>query len=310
VNRRTPARLALAALVLPSVAFAQRGEHAPHVLSLPASTRALGLADAYVAVRDVDALLYNPALLALGRSGGAAGSVERYGSNGTLFSLAGSNTLGDGAGVGVALRWLSYDALTFSGRPTRYRDAVRGLHLGGNVAASSTEAALAGAATLFGVRVGASAQWVEERIGAESDAHAAATLGAAKNMGVVTVGAALQDIGGSVRIAGERLDLPTRLTVGFAGGGLPVGPVDFGLSTALSVRRDGRVMPAAGVEFDYSPLEGVGGVLRLGGRVPEPGAESPLTGGATVYLDRISLDVAVEGYAGRGTGVRVGMRVR
>jgi hypothetical protein len=309
VKRRTPSLLVLAALSRPALATAQRGEHAPLVLSLPASTRALGMADAYVAVRDVDALLYHPALLAFGRVG-ASGSVERYGSNGTLLSLTGSQSMGDGAGVGVAMRWLDYDARTAASGPTRFREAVRGLHLGGDTPASSVEAAIAGAATMFGVGVGASVQWVEEQVGDSRDAHAATTVGAARRLGPGIVGLAIQDIGGSLRIAGERLDLPTRLTVGFAGGGLPVGPVDVGLTTALSVRRDGRVMPAGGVEVDYSPLEGIGAIARVGGRVSEPGAESPLTGGATLYMDRVALDFAVEGYAGRGTGLRIGLRVR
>lgn len=137
-----------------------------------------------------------------------------------------------------------------------------------------------------------------------------ATLGVAKPMWFGTIGASIQDIGESLRLDGERLALPTRVTVGFAGGGMPLGPVDFGLSSALSVRRDGRVMPGAGVELDWSPIEGMGAVARFGGRVPERGGESPLTGGATVYVDRISLDLGIEGYSGKGTGVRIGVRVR
>ena len=59
------ASLAASLAFAPSVARAQQEGHAPMVLQLPASARALALADAWSGGRDVDAIFYNPAQLSL-----------------------------------------------------------------------------------------------------------------------------------------------------------------------------------------------------------------------------------------------------
>ena len=59
-------------------ARAQAAGFGPIVLQLPASTRAIGFGNAYVGVRDPEAVFYNPAQL--GVRPGVAMSAERYGS--------------------------------------------------------------------------------------------------------------------------------------------------------------------------------------------------------------------------------------
>ena len=56
---------------------------------------------------------------------------------------------------------------------------------------------------------------------------------------------------------GTSAALPTRATLGAAAAGYPVGPFDLAASTAVSVRRGGRVSPAGGVELGYMPIDGV-----------------------------------------------------
>ena len=108
---------------------------------------------------------------------------------------------------------------------------------------------------------------------------------------------------------GTSARLPTRATIGYAAAG-PVGPLDVAISTAVSVRRGGRVSPAGGVELGYLPIDGVSFAGRIGGRLPEKNAESPVTLGASFTFDRISVDYGFEPYQGKGSGHRVGLRIR
>jgi hypothetical protein len=109
---------------------------------------------------------------------------------------------------------------------------------------------------------------------------------------------------------GTSAALPTRGILGASSAGLPLGPLDVAASAAVSVRRGGRVSPAGGVEFGYMPIDGVIFAGRVGGRLPEKNAESPVTLGASFTFDRLSIDYGFEPYQGKGDGHRIGIRVR
>jgi hypothetical protein len=303
---RLVASFAVLALA-PDAGRAQSSEHAPLAVQLPSSTRALALGDAYVAVRDVDALLYNPALLAGARSGVAA-SAQLYGKSATLVSATSTVGFGQTFGVGLGVQLLDFvspGAGIYPVPPGQLTRFVSGK-------AMSAVIALGAGMVVKGVRVGASAKYLDESLGLteQRDATVAADLGASKDFGPVTVGLSVQDIGPALELSGREGKLPTRVTAGLAGFGLPVGPLDFGLSSALSVRRDGRVIPAAGAELSWIPIEGIGATGRLGLRYPDPHAGSPVTLGASAFLDRLSVDYAFEGFTGPGSGHRIGIRIR
>jgi hypothetical protein len=65
-----------------------------------------------------------------------------------------------------------------------------------------------------------------------------------------------------------------------------------------------------GVEFSYVPIDGIVFAGRVGGRLPEKNAESPVTLGGSFTFDRISFDYGFEPYKGKGSGHRVGVRIR
>ena len=58
------------------------------------------------------------------------------------------------------------------------------------------------------------------------------------------------------------------------------------------------------------PIDGVSFAGRIGGRVPEKNAESPLTLGASFTFDRLSVDYGFEPMQGEGSGHRFGLRIR
>jgi len=292
-------------LLAPLTAGAQAIGIGPVVLQLPASTRAIGFGNAYVGVREPEAVFYNPAQL--GIRPGVAISAERYGSASTAGAFASTYVFGP-IGFGVGVQMLDFD----SGSPGYPGGAPNGEQLltPGQFSASSLVAAVAVEMAYKGIRWGVTGKVAEDRVAGERDGVLLADVGAAKEIGPVTAGVTVQNLGTNPKMVGTSAELPMRATLGVASGGLPVGPLDLALSTAVSVRRGGRVSPAGGVELGYVPIEGVTFAGRVGGRLPEKNAEAPVTLGASFTFDRVSIDYGFEPYQGPGSGHRVGVRIR
>ena len=84
---------------------------------------------------------------------------------------------------------------------------------------------------------------------------------------------------------------------------------DFNATGAVSVLRDGFIVPAGGGEMSYSWLDGYTVILRAGGRRPERG-EDPFTAGLGFTVDRLSIDYALETLSGSRVANRIGLRIR
>jgi hypothetical protein len=301
------ARFALVTALLlgPGIASGQALGYGPVVLQLPASARAVGFGNAYVAVREAEALFYNPANV--GGRNLIAVSGERYGSEAVSGAFATSYVFGP-AGIGIGAQLLDYRVAV-----PRYPELApngRQLTQTGPFQASSFAASVAFSMAFKGVRWGTAVKLAQDRVEATRDGVLLADVGAAREIGPVSLGLAVQNLGTSARMVGSSAALPTRATFGVSGGGLPVGPLDFAASAAVTVRRGGRVSPAGGGELSYVPIDGVVFAARLGARLPEENAELPVTLGASFGFDRLTLDYGFEPYHGPGNGHRIGLRVR
>jgi hypothetical protein len=234
-------------------------------------------------------------------------SVERYGSASTAGAFASTYVFGP-FGFGIGAQMLDFDAGSL-GYPG---GAPNGEQLStlGEFSASSLVAAAALEMAFKGIRWGVTGKVAEDRVADARDGVLLADVGAAKELGPGTVGVTVQNLGTNPKLAGTSAALPMRATIGFAGAGLPVGPLDMAMSGAVSVRRGGRVSPAGGVEFGYTPIEGIVFAGRVGARLPEKNAEAPVTLGASFTFDRLSIDYGFEPYQGHGSGHRVGLRIR
>jgi hypothetical protein len=310
--------VAIAALSAAPV-HAQRDKYAPIVLQIPAGARLTGLGGAFVAVRDIESVFGNPALV--GTATGTVTSFERYRGS-TAGTLAASMTLGVmGAAISTQVLDFRTVAIDFADPPPSRRPPPVSsdvLREPGEMAGGSLAGTFALATAWRGYRWGGAVKYVEERVGTWRGDSPAFDFGVAKEGGRIVTGLSVQNVGRSMQspIIGPgrqpqflRIDLPLRATLGAAGFGLPVGPFDFGASLALSVLRDGFVAPAAGMEWGYAPLEGYNFVVRAGVRRPELDQQRPITLGASASLDRFSLDYAFEDVRGRA-GHRIGLRVR
>ncbi len=289
-------------------ATAQPLGEGPLVLRLPASARSLALGNAGVVSTDGDALFYNPGMLAQSR--GSALSLQRYGSHGTAGSMATATTSGSMT-VGIGAQFVTYSVPVGA----RYADVVKpgGTRLSdsGAVSATSTALTFGFAKTIKGFRLGASAKYVEDRIGAMHDGTVAFDIGLNRVMGPGTAGFVVQNLGVGPRIDGIEGTLPRRIGVGYSVNRAIAAHWDLGGQTALLLEGDLFVRPAGGAELAYVPIDGVAITLRQGFRLPRERDESLVTTGLGVSVDRIAIDYALEPMrGGRPVSHRLGLRVR
>lgn len=294
-------------LTLAGPAAAQDHEQAPLVLLLPGGTRALGVGNAFAAGRGSEVLFYNPAQMFILR--GTTLSVERFGGASTLGTLSTVGPFGR-VYLGAGVQYLDYH----KGIGSSFYSLPADLTFRGPTNASSAAATVALAIRWKGVRFGAAGKYVEERIGDLRDGGVAFDLGAAREIGRGTLGLSVQNIGGGLEIPGQPADLPTRVTLGAALPSILVSSYfDFTGFAAVSRERDGRIVPGAGVELIYQPVEGWTVIGRAGARrvrdVPDR-AESPVTFGGSFGLDRLWIDYAFQPYRGPGSAHRVAVRIQ
>ncbi len=273
------------------------------VLRMPAWPRAAALANIGATTSLPEGLFYNPALA--GTVSGLAGSAHFFGSDSSLTTVVtGLSTGLVSIGVGVQLLRadMGFDPLgdPFPGSPLSRDHSL------------TSVTTLGGSMRFKGIRWGASAKYLSlvER-GVDADGLAF-DLGAQRPIGPFSVGLAVQNLGEGIDIGRDELAMPTRVTLAAEGQGLPRGAfVDFSALAAVSVDQDGEVLPAAGGQILYTPLDGWTFTLRAGVRRPAPSSnERPVTGGFAVTLDRLTIDYAIEGVKNGDAVHRIGVRLR
>jgi hypothetical protein len=179
------------------------------------------------------------------------------------------------------------------------------------VRASSRAATLGAGMAWRGMRWGAAVKYADDVLPAARAGTVALDLGVSRDVLGVTVGAAAQNLGPGLRDGDVRRRLPRRLTIGASAATPPIGAyVDLSATAAVSVLHDGFVSPGGGVELSLTPLEGITLTGRAGARRVGRSAEQPLTLGAGLAVDRLTLDYAFEGMRGPGGGHRVGLQIR
>lgn len=292
-------------LLLAYPAQAQVRENAPLLLQLPASTRALGLGDAYpLASADNDAVFYHPGLIDAARGIGA--SLAVFG-RAALATVSGAAEFWRG-GLAFGVQSLSWSAPTATSGAFARGEA--GLGEAGDVNASELAVTAGYGRLIKGFRVGLAGKYVETRIPGERDVTVAADIGVARRIGFVTAGLSARNLGRSPKLEGDDVALPMTLTLGASTQTTPVGPLDVSAAAAVSRWEDGTFVPQAGVEIGYWPVSGRTFIGRVGLRYIEDSDIRPLTLGAGFVGDRIGIDYAFQNYDGARAVHRVGVRLR
>jgi len=318
MRRQVATLLLVAAIVRPLGAQANqcctvdRDQTGPAILHLPASARWLAMGNAAMGSRDDDVIFYNPAQVAVAR--GTSVSFEQYAAGsrgGTLSSVARLNT----GGVAVGVNLVDYETSLGIGRFPVTRDAL--LERGPQDAVG-VNMVIAIAQVIKGFRIGAAGKYADDLAGERRAGGAALDLGVSKDFRrYFTAGLAVQNIGRDVsttRLAGQQSmfagpePYPLVTTLGVTAT-KSLGPYDAVATSAVSVDRDGFVVPAGGVEINYSWLDGYNIAIRAGARRPDIG-ERAVTAGAGLSVDHLSIDYALEALSGSHIGHRIGLRVR
>jgi hypothetical protein len=288
-----------AGLLTPDIGRAQADRYAPTVLQIAPTPRAATFGNV-TAVRDIEAVFSNPAMV-----GVAAGSIAGFGRFGaaTHLMIASATSLGSFS-VGVGAQYL--DALSQSNELPYWSYSLRA---GGHLPTASAVGALSLATTYRGNRLGATGKYVVQRIGSVEDAVPSLDVGLARDVSRYTVGVTVQNVGAGIHLPNSGAQLPLRVSAGVATYGWQVSQFDLNGSAGLSVLPDGILLPGAGVEVNYNPLEGYSFALRGSLKRPELRAQRPLSVGGSAGLDRFAVEYAFEDWVGGGVH-RLALRVR
>lgn len=282
-------------MALPVASLRAQRVFGPSVLDLPAGPRTLAMGGVGVASRDDEVLFFNPAQLVV--ANGFSASGERYSADESGSAMS-AVTRFNGGGAALGMRTNNFDAHfgTVSGVP-------------GVFTATSLEGSLGFAQVVKGIRVGGAVKYAEEDFGAARVEGGLVDIGLAKQVfGSYTVGAVVQNLGRDMTDGPTTIEVPTTTTLGVSRGA-PLGEFDLLGTAAVTWRRGSVFSPAGGLEVNYSWLNGYNIAIRAGGRRPLPG-EKAITAGAGFTMDRLSIDYALEAFAGNQLGHRIGLRIR
>lgn len=278
---------------------AEQSYRGPVLLTLPASTRALALGNAFpVGSTDSDHAFYNPAFSDRLRGAGAA--VQVFGSSSMFAASAGTEWWNGGLAIGV--RALDYGrAGAIAALPAGEAALMRDGSLSAERAAT-----LAYGRRIRGVRLGASGNLVQQRTAHESRTSFAGDVAAAVVVGPVSTGLAVRNLGTGSALSGADVEAPMMVTLSAATGSRPLGPLDVMPAASLTYELEGDVIAGAGIEIGYWPVQGRTFLLRLGARYGEP--DTWATAGAGFVGDRLIVDYAVVPYDDSSVSHRVGVR--
>jgi hypothetical protein len=278
--------------VWPRTGDAQEQSYGPVSLSLPWSTGAAALGNAFVLVsRDSDGVFYNPALLA--EAQGVNLGVQRWSRAGTLASASGARGWA-GGGVGVGLLALHYGAPTTD--PIALPRDPAFLFEDGGEGGSELVASAGYAREVRGVRIGVAAKLIQQRLGEERDATAAGDVGAAMELGPLNIGLALQNLGPALKLGRSEVPLMHRLTLAASTRRRPLGPLDIGATGAASRDAKGDITAGLGVEVAWWPIVGRTFIARVGIQRVEESSADPFTFGAAFFGDEFFLEYAYQGF--------------
>ena len=291
--------IALATTVTSVEVAAQTEGSLPRSFDLPASTRAMGLGGAYMMnARQADAIFYHPSLLR--QATGFGVDFQRWGSQSSSSSAAAA-TSWLGGGVGVGLLTLQYGA---PGEGVAAAPAGQD-HLFelGRSPVSERVATVGLARRFFGIDFGLSAKLVEERIADARDAETQFDMGASREVGPLTVGLTVRDLG-KEPVVGDGGFEPGRVLLGVGSYGWVLGPLDVGVAAAADIGGGDTVL-AGGVEVGYWPIRGRTFVGRVGVMgVPAGSKAGPFSFGFAFWGDNLVAEwafVPVSGATDGGT---------
>jgi hypothetical protein len=311
--RRLAAFLAIAAST-PLAAQVNAPPAGPLALLLPASARPAALGNAWVAGRDEYSVFYNPATA--GTTAWANATYGGYGSQAFSLSTVAGAVFGP-----TTMAWgAHYVNFSVPRSYATYPYVPADLARTGEADNSSLVALVAARIVYKGFNVGAALKYAQDVAPQETSASSllrlpargSATLldlGTSHALWTGVAGLALQNIAEPYTLGNREVEVPTQLALGWTKL-RTLGVFDFGFAGQATLRRHGWVGVGGGVDLGYGWIEGITVGVRLGARRTETEDEEPLTLGATVNVDRFSVEYGLGSFSGGNSAHRFTMRVR
>ncbi len=275
------------------------------VLEAPASVEAAAYGNApYLLGGGADLLFYAPALI--DRASGMSAGLHRYGSEGTLATLAGKGSVGLGD-FAVGLQYLRYSGPVGAPGQDLQGPAVtsEGMPL------TEFAASVGYARELFGaIGAGIVAKYLEVQFDRGMDRAVLLDVGVAREFGPTLVSLAARNLGSDLDLRGRGLRIPTQLALGLSTERFEVGELDMFLTSQILRRRDGEIIPAGGVEISYWPVQGYTFRLRAGLQRVVEDERSPFTFGLAFTGDALTLEYAYQSFEVGGNAHRLGLSLR
>lgn len=286
------------------------GSTGAQVLQFLPGSRAASMSGAYTAVAgDADALFYNPAGIANVRRAGSI-SYESFVSDVAYGSLGAATRLGRYT-VGASVAFLNAGQINEVVSDPDFGGNV-GTETGNSLSASESVVRLVGALPLLDgrLRAGAAIGFVATSIAEQRQSAPIADLGAQYDLGAITIGAALRNIGAD--LSGDAADkLPTEVRVGAAAQltRLGVGVLNGSLEL-VSRMGEGSLTFVGGVEAGL-PATSARPFAVLGrlGLDAESNQLGGLRAGATIGFRDLAFDYTYQSLEYFGSVHRFGLRM-
>jgi hypothetical protein len=219
--------------------------------------------------------------------------------------------------MSLTLGW-GVQALGFNVDPAApYPYATDVLLTRGSANGQSLLLSFGGAMAYKGVRFGGAIKYLSDS--ATTASGVAPSVSIAQHTWLVDVGVSRALWNGTFAFSAQNLgpttsDDPTRLTTPpqyLAGWSMfkSAGPLDLGMYAQLTMRPD-WVSPAGGLDVGYSWIEGYNVSVRVGAQRPEADAGKPVSLGAALTADRITVEYAVRFFDGGRAAHEVTVRWR
>ena len=293
------------ALSVSAPGAAQLRDYGPIILELPASTSAMAMGGAYQLTGGrSDAIFYNPALLRIAT--GAVLDFQTFDFEATALAVSTAVEWWQGS-VGLGLQTLSYSSDATNAREVLGQSGLFGR---GTLGAAEIVATAGYALEIAGVEWGIAVKAVEQRLGGAKDVAVGGDVGASLELGEIRLGIAAQNLGSALEPGGASTDLAKRVTLGASAQGWEVGPLDLGVSAALSREANGKMVPALGAEVAWWPVVGRTFVGWVGVRRPVDSLGDEFTFGAGFHGDALGLEYARQGFEHYGASHRFGISWR
>ena len=286
-------------------AQAPSAPYAGLVLEAPAGIEAAALGNApYLLGGGAELIFYAPALI--DRAAGMAAGLQRYGSEGTLATLAGTGSVGLGD-FAVGLQYLRYNTERLPGAPDLQSTAATA----DGPPLTEFVISLGYARELFGaVGAGVVAKYLEYQFVNRTERTTLLDVGLAREFGPTMVSLAARNLGPDLELRGRELTIPTRFALGISTESFEVGELDMFVTSQIARRRDGEIIPAGGVEISYWPIQGYTFRLRAGLQRVVEDRRNPLTFGLAFTGDALTLEYAFQAFDVEGNAHRFGLSFR